>query len=165
MAFLLAGFINKSHITVQFTPKIHRSTTILDETIYRDTVSVVNIENAHETLPKLFYGKCLPIWDDDGINQSDPYCAFACIGCYPEFDFYKDAHLNELKELSELYYALKNGEKCSLLITAVTYEVRDVEIIGFTNQVLESERKNLLGKRVSERSRFQYLLTLEVCLK
>ena len=92
----IESILNKSQITVQLTPKIYHSTIVLEERIFRDTISIIEVSNLHEPPTNVFYGQCLPIYDDDGINHGDPYCAFACMGCSPEFNFSKSIHLDEL---------------------------------------------------------------------
>lgn len=134
----------KSHITIQLTPKIYNSTVILEEKIFRDTISIIEIINLHETPTKVFYGQCLPIYSDDGINHGDPYCAFACMGCYPKFDVVKEYYSGELDELKELHQVLKKGENCTLVIFVDKRQIKDIEIEGCSNKALDNIRKIIL---------------------
>ncbi|MCP9611688.1 hypothetical protein [Coprobacter tertius] len=152
---------NKKHIRIQFTPRSYYSSAVLYEKIYDNKISIIEIDNIHEIPKRVFYGECLPIWNDDG-NHADPYCAGACMGCFPEFNFYKDIYPDNQKELSQLYRALKKGENCGLLITVDEKKVKEVKIIGFSNSIIEAERKRLLGQRMSDGYRFQYRLNFEV---
>lgn len=134
----------KSHITIQLTPKIYNSTVVLEEKIFRDTISIIEIINLHETPTKVFYGQCLPIYDDDGVNHGDPYCAFACMGCYPEFDVAKEYYPGELDELKKLHRILKKGGDCALVISVDKRQIRDIEIEGCSNKALDNIRKSML---------------------
>lgn len=134
----------KSHITIQLTPKIYNSTVILEEKIFRDTISIIEIINLHETPTKVFYGQCLPIYSDDGINHGDPYCAFACMGCYPKFDVVKEYYSGELDELKKLHQVLKKGENCTLVIFVDKRQIKDIEIEGCSNKALDNIRKFIL---------------------
>ncbi|MCM0315582.1 hypothetical protein [Bacteroides fragilis] len=134
----------KSHITIQLTPKIYNSTVILEEKIFRDTISIIEIINLHETPTKVFYGQCLPIYSDDGINHGDPYCAFACMGCYPKFDVVKEYYSGELDELKKLHQVLKKGENCTLAIFVDKRQIKDIEIEGCSNKALDNIRKFIL---------------------
>lgn len=134
----------KSHITIQLTPKIYNSTVILEEKIFRDTISIIEIINLHETPTKVFYGQCLPIYDDDGVNHGDPYCAFACMGCYPEFNVAKEYYSGELDELKKLHQFLKKGGDCALVISVDKRQIRDIEIEGCSNNALDNIRKSML---------------------
>lgn len=134
----------KSHITIQLIPKIYNSTVILEEKIFRDTISVIEIINLHETPAKVFYGQCLPIYDDDGINHGDPYCAFACMGCYPKFDVVNEYYSGELDELKKLHQVLKEGGDCTLVIFVDKWQIKDIEIEGCSNKALDNIRKIIL---------------------
>lgn len=149
----------KSHITIQLTPKIYNSTVILEEKIFRDTISIIEIINLHETPTKVFYGQCLPIYSDDGINHGDPYCAFACMGCYPKFDVVKEYYSGELDELKKLHQALKKGENCTLVIFVDKRQIKDIEIEGCSNKALDNIRKFILTTQqetLYDGYRFQY---------
>lgn len=134
----------KSHITIQLIPKIYNSTAVLEEIIFRDTISIIEIINLHETPAKVFYGQCLPIYSEDGINHSDPYCAFACMGCYPEFNVAKEYYSGELDELKKLHQFLKKGGDCALVISVDKRQIRDIEIEGCSNKALDNIRKSML---------------------
>lgn len=148
----------KSHITIQLTPKIYNSTVILEEKIFRDTISIIEIINLHETPTKVFYGQCLPIYSDDGINHGDPYCAFACMGCYPKFDVVKEYYSGELDELKKLHQVLKKGENCTLVIFVDKRQIKDIEIEGCSNKALDNIRKFILTtqQETYDGYRFEY---------
>lgn len=148
----------KSHITIQLTPKIYNSTVILEEKIFRDTISIIEIINLHETPTKVFYGQCLPIYSDDGINHGDPYCAFACMGCYPKFDVVKEYYSGELDELKKLHQVLKKGENCTLVIFVDKRQIKNIEIEGRSNKALDNIRKFILTtqQETYDGYRFEY---------
>lgn len=148
----------KSHITIQLTPKIYNSTVILEEKIFRDTISIIEIINLHETPTKVFYGQCLPIYSNDGINHGDPYCAFACMGCYPKFDVVKEYYSGELDELKKLHQVLKKGENCTLVIFVDKRQIKDIEIEGRSNKALDNIRKFILTtqQETYDGYRFEY---------
>ena len=148
----------KSHITIQLTPKIYNSTVILEEKIFRDTISIFEIINLHETPTKVFYGQCLPIYSDDGINHGDPYCAFACMGCYPKFDVVKEYYSGELDELKKLHQVLKKGENCTLVIFVDKRQIKNIEIEGRSNKALDNIRKFILTtqQETYDGYRFEY---------
>ena len=148
----------KSHITIQLTPEIYNSTVILEEKIFRDTISIIEIINLHETPTKVFYGQCLPIYSDDGINHGDPYCAFACMGCYPKFDVVKEYYSGELDELKKLHQVLKKGENCTLVIFVDKRQIKNIEIEGRSNKALDNIRKFILTtqQETYDGYRFEY---------
>lgn len=148
---------DKNHVTVILTPKIYNSTAILEEKIFWDTISVIEIINLHETPARVFYGECLPIYGDDG-NHGDPYCAFACMGCYPEFNVFKEYHSSEPDELKKLHQILKEGGNCNLVISVDKRKIRKIDIEGCPNEALNHFRQSLLTTRQGNYNgyRFQY---------
>jgi hypothetical protein len=142
----------KDRITVQLTPKTYHCTVALKERKFpklRDTLLIYETTALNETPAKVFYGECLPLYDDDGTDHADPYCAFVCMGAYPVFELSKESEVFRASGnggYRELYNALNEGQNCCFLIT-VNMQVKNVAIEEFPDKGLETFRQEILDER------------------
>ena len=162
----IENICNENHIAIQFTPRApYNSTVVLKkEKMGQDSVSIVTLTVLNESPTKVFYGRCFPIYGDDGISHGDPYCSGGfSANNYPKFDLYGHAIFRYTgngkyignDELDNLYQALKEGEKCVFLITVDNWQLKGVEIEEFPDKPLEKFKEFMLTEEWSKSRNFR----------
>jgi hypothetical protein len=137
-------------VTVRLTPKDYECTVFMIEAKLQNGFSRIDAFVSNEFPSKVFYGECLPVYFPDG-SHGDPYCAFACMGCYPGFILYKESEVSRDSEIEggykDLYKSLKRGEKCSFVISVDNGEVSDIRIEEFPLKGLDTFREEMMTQK------------------
>ena len=133
----------ENHVEIELTPVIYNSYVFLESNCVRER-EIINTIDFDELSKKVFYGKCLPIYDGYG-GHADPICAFRCMGCTPHFKLFTYEISQEEKKA--LYKALSEGERCSFLITVDKGQITDIEIEEFPTEDLPELRQAILGEQ------------------
>ena len=135
---------DENYVEVELTPVVYNSRIFLESTYYRD-IEIINIINVDEESRKVFYGRCLPIYDGHG-GHADPICAFRCMGCTPRFKLFFSTEIS-IEEKRALYKAISEGEKCSFLITVDKGRITNIEIEEFPQEELPELRRAIQDKQ------------------